>query len=72
MKTAALLLVFAAIAALDLPALIRRGKAKPLIVYGSIFLLALVLSELQILRVSMWSPNRAIEEAVHWIVPAMP
>ncbi|HZG58813.1 hypothetical protein [Paenibacillus sp.] len=66
MLTAGLLLLFAAIAALDVPALLRRRSAKSWIVYGAIFLLALVLSELQVLRVPLWSANRTITDVFGW------
>jgi hypothetical protein len=69
MKTAGLILLFAAIASFDLPSLFRERRKKKLTVYGCIFVLAFVLSELQLLRVPMWSPNRLITDVVNMIIP---
>ena len=68
MEIAGVFAAFAAIAAIDLPLLLRRKKTKPLIVYASIFLLAFALSEMQVLRVELWSPNAWITAAVKWMI----
>jgi len=64
MRIAGLLLLFAAIAALDLPRLWKRRRRKELVVYCGILGLALTLCVLQTLRVPLGSPNRAIAAAV--------
>ena len=64
MRIAGLLLLFAAIAALDLPKLWKRRRKKELVVCSGILTLALSLCVLQTLRVPLGSPNRAVAAAV--------
>ncbi|MGC5328567.1 hypothetical protein [Brevibacillus sp. SYSU BS000544] len=65
MATVSLILLFAAISYLDLPHLLRQRKKRELLVYSVLLLSAFILSEMQILRIEMWSPNRIITEIVH-------
>jgi len=66
-EIAGVIAAFAAIAAVDLPLLLRRKKPRALIVYAAVFLSAFALSELHVLRVELWSPNVWITAAVKWI-----
>ncbi|HZG86638.1 hypothetical protein [Paenibacillus sp.] len=64
-----LAVLFAAIALLDVPALVRRRKTKQLIVYAFVYAAAAVLSVLQLFRIRIWDPNGAIAAFIRWFVP---
>jgi hypothetical protein len=69
MKTTALILVFALIASLHIPDLLKRKRKKELIVYGGILGLAFVLSELHVLRVPIWNPYHTLMQVFYTPIP---
>jgi len=69
MEIFGLVLLFAAIAAFDVPKLARERRLKEFGVYVGVWGLALALSILQALRVPMGNPNQAIVILVDWMTP---
>lgn len=67
MIIAAPLLIFSALAWIDLPPLFqqRKERAREFWLTVSLFGIGLLLSELYVLRVNLWSINRLITEIVN-------
>jgi hypothetical protein len=68
MMTLGLILLFVLISLLDLPRLLKQKQKKELYLYSVLLGSAFVLSELHILRIDLWSPNRMITDVVRFFL----
>jgi len=69
MKIFALILAFAAIALVDIPALFKAKQRRTLIAYFSLLFTGFILSLLQVVGVKMPNPHKGIEYLIKLISP---
>ncbi|MEA4902969.1 hypothetical protein [Desulfitobacterium sp.] len=69
MKVFVLLLVFALIALLEIPKLIRKKEWPELITFSILLTIGFILSFLQVIGVELPNPNKGIEKLIKLLTP---